>query len=144
VLIALLAVLGVDLIVIVLLLGAMLTRRRWVSHQPGSFKGAIRVVRGDVPGLSAKWKRGYARWVSEVLVWTKSPFLFRNELVVVTGPAGELRTAGPDVVKRLGADPVIVPLQVDVGTRVEIAASNESRAMAAGPFAGGAARSVTE
>src|SRR5688572_16710853 len=39
--IALLAVLGVDLIVIVVLLGAVLARRRWVSHQPGTFKGAI-------------------------------------------------------------------------------------------------------
>jgi len=144
VLIAFLAVLGVDVIVIVALLGAVLSRRRWVNRQPGSFKGAIRVVKGDVQGLSAKWNRGYARWVSEVLVWTKSPFLFRNELVVVTGPAGEVRTARPDEVKRLGPDPMIVPLQVDAGTRVEIAAPNESRALALGPFAGDAARSVTE
>ena len=35
-LIALLAVLGVDLVVIVVVLAVMLTRRRWVSHQPGA------------------------------------------------------------------------------------------------------------
>ena len=52
--IALLAVLGVDLIVIVVLLGVLLTRRRWVSHQPGAFKGAVRVVDGEVPGLAPK------------------------------------------------------------------------------------------
>jgi hypothetical protein len=69
--IALLAVLGVDLIVIVVLLGLVLTRRRWVSHQPGAFKGAIRVVEGEVPGLGHKWKRGYGRWVRDVLVWTR-------------------------------------------------------------------------
>jgi hypothetical protein len=46
------AVLGVDLIVIVVLLGAVLARRRWVSHQPGAFKGAIRVVEGEVLGLA--------------------------------------------------------------------------------------------
>jgi hypothetical protein len=40
-LIALLALLGVDLIVILVLLGIMLSRRRWVSHPPGAFKGAI-------------------------------------------------------------------------------------------------------
>ena len=57
-LIALLAVLGVDLIVIVVVLAAALTRRRWVSRQPGAFKGAIRVVQGEVPGLKAKWRRG--------------------------------------------------------------------------------------
>ena len=64
----LLAVLGVDLIMIVVLLGVMLTRRRWVSHQPGALKGAIRVVDGEVPGLGPKWKRGYGRWVRDVLV----------------------------------------------------------------------------
>lgn len=60
-LIALLALLGVNLIVIVVLLGIMLTRRRWVSHQPDAFKGAIRVVDGEVSGLGPKWKRGYGR-----------------------------------------------------------------------------------
>ena len=49
--IALLAVLGVDLIVIVAFLGVVLSRRRWVSRQPGAFKGAIRVVDGEVSGL---------------------------------------------------------------------------------------------
>ena len=52
--IALLAVLGVDLIVIVAFLGVVLSRRRWVSHQPGAFKGAVRVVDGEVPGLAPK------------------------------------------------------------------------------------------
>ena len=70
--IALLALLGVDLIVIVVLLGIMLSRRRWVSHQPGAFKGAVRVVDGEVPGLGTKWQRGYGRWVRDVLVWTKA------------------------------------------------------------------------
>jgi hypothetical protein len=29
-----------------------------------------------------KWRRGYGRWVREILVWTTAPFLFRDELVV--------------------------------------------------------------
>jgi hypothetical protein len=89
-LIALLAVLGVDLIVIVVLLAAVLTRRRWVSHQSGAFKGAIRVVQGDAQGLGRKWRRGYGRRVGQVLVWTKAPFLFRNELVVAEAPGARL------------------------------------------------------
>jgi hypothetical protein len=91
VLIALLAVLGVDLVVIVVLLAVVLTRRRWVSRQPGAFKGAIRVIEGDVPGLKAKWKHGYGRWVRDILIWTKTPFLFRNELVPADALAGEAR-----------------------------------------------------
>jgi hypothetical protein len=30
-----------------------------------------------------------------VLVWTKEPLLFRNELVAVDGPAGEVHPAEP-------------------------------------------------
>ena len=71
--IARLAVVGVDVIVIVAFLAVVLSRRRWVSRQPGVFKGAIRVVDGEVEGLGLKWKRGSGRWVREVLVWTKAP-----------------------------------------------------------------------
>jgi hypothetical protein len=103
--IALLAVLGVDLMVIVVLLGAVLTRRRWVSHQPGAFKGAIRVLKGEVSGLGGKWKLGYGRWVRDVLVWTKAPALVRNELVAVDRLAGAVRAAESGEVKRLGSHP---------------------------------------
>jgi hypothetical protein len=132
--IALLAVLGVDLIVIVVLLGAVLTRRRWVSHQPGAFKGAIRVVEGEVSGLGPKWKRGYGRWVRDVLVWTKAPLLFRNELVAVDGLAGAARAAEAGEVKRLGNQAVIVPLVGEGGERVAIAAAGDDRGRALGPM----------
>jgi hypothetical protein len=133
-LIALLAVLGVDLVVIVLVAGGVLVRRYWVSHQPGAFKAAIRVVRGDVPGLSPKWKRGYGRWVRDVLVWTKAPLLFRNELVAADALAGEDRPAEPGEVRRLGEKPSIVPVAVDGDARIEIAVSAEALDKARGPF----------
>lgn len=133
-LIALLAVLGVDLIVIVVLLGAMITRRRWVSHQPGAFKGAIRVVDGAVPGLGPKWKRGCGRWVRDVLIWSKAPAMFREELVAIDGLAGATRPATPGEVKRLGNDLLIAPLAAEGGARVEVAASTEDRARALGPL----------
>ena len=134
-LIALLAVLGVDLWVVVVLLAVVLTRRRWVSRQPGAFKGAIRVTEGEVPGLKTRWKRGYGRWVRDILVWTKTPFLFRNELVLAEGLASEARAAKPGEVKRLGKDPAVVRLVVDGGARIEVAASADGRARAPGPFA---------
>ena len=63
--IALLAVLGVNLIVIVVLLGVMLSCRRWVSHQPDAFKRAIRVVlrRYASPPAAGRF----------VLVWVLTP-----------------------------------------------------------------------
>ena len=133
-LIALLAVLCVDLLVIVVLLAVVLTRRRWVSRQPGAFKGAIRVIKGDVPGLKTKWRRGYGRWVRDILVWTKAPFLFRNELVLADALAGEARPAKPGEVRRLGKHPAVVPLAVDGGARIEVAASAGGVERAPGPF----------
>jgi hypothetical protein len=106
-LIALLALLGVNLIVSVVLLAFVLARKRWVMRRPGAFHGAIRVAGGEIDGLGPKWRRGYGRWVRDVLVWTKAPFLFRNDLM----PADALedqRPARPGEVKRLGDHPVVV------------------------------------
>jgi hypothetical protein len=133
-LIALLAVLGVDWIVIVIVVGSVLGRKRWVSHQPDAFKAAIRVTRGDVAGLSPKWRRGYGRWVRDVLVWTKGPLLFRNELVAADALAGEDRPAEPGEVRRLGEKPTIVPVAIDGDARIEIAVAAESLDKARGPF----------
>jgi hypothetical protein len=63
-----------------------------------------------VPGLKAKWRRGYGRWVRDILVWTKTPFLFRNELVLAEALAGEARAAKHGEARRLGKHPAVVPL----------------------------------
>jgi hypothetical protein len=73
-LIALLAVLGVNLIVLVVLAAIVLGRKRWLKRQAGQFFGAVRVTRGEVHGLKSRWKRGSGRWVRDVLVWSKGPF----------------------------------------------------------------------
>ena len=131
-LIALLAVLGVDLIVIVVLVGVLLTRRAWVSRQPGAFKGSIRVADGEVPGLRRKWKRGFGRWVGDVLVWTVAPFLFRNELIEADRTTNEIRQAGPDdKVRRVGSNPVIMVVGAD-GARIEVATAADQRERAFG------------
>jgi hypothetical protein len=54
-LIALLAVLGVDLIVLVAFVAIVITRKRWVKRRPGAFRGVIRVASGEVDGLRPKW-----------------------------------------------------------------------------------------
>ena len=133
-LIALLALLGVDLIVIVVLLAGVLSRKRWITRQPGAFRGAVRVVDGEVPGLDVKWKRGYGRWVKDILVWTKAPFLFRNELVVADSLIAGARPAEPGEVKRLGKHPTVLTVAVEGGARIELAsADGPDRAL--GPFA---------
>jgi hypothetical protein len=132
-LIALLAVLGVDLIVIVVLVGAMLGRRRWVKRQPGAFAGAIRVKSGEVDGLGSAWKRGYGRWVRDVFVWTKAPLNVRNILLPTDELSGERDADPEDKPKRLGDRPVVATVAGD-GAAIEIASSNEHSALLRGPY----------
>lgn len=125
-LIALLALLGVDLIVIVVLLVLVLGRRRWLKRQPGEFTGAIRVVHGEVEGLGRKWKRGSGRWIRDVLVWTKAPLMLRNELVPIDGaPNDQAPSDGKP--KRLGDDPIVLEFASD-GARFQVAARPADRA----------------
>src|SRR3954454_16700911 len=131
-LIALLAILGVDLIVVAVLLAFVLARKRWVKRQPGSFRGVIRVSHGEIDGLRSKWGRGYGRWVRDILVWTKGPFLFRNELVAADG-LDRQRSAVPDEVKRLGEHPVVVRLRIG-GAMVEVAAHDDESELLLGPY----------
>jgi hypothetical protein len=130
-LIALLAVLGVDLFVIVLLLALVFSRKRWVLRQSGVFRGVIRVAGGEVDGLRPKWSRGYGRWVRDVLVWTKAPLLFRNELL----PSDGLDAAGPadaGKVRRLGDQPTMIRLKSRTAT-IEVAADGANRELLLGP-----------
>jgi len=131
-LIALLAVLGADLIVIVAFVALVGGRRRWLKRQPGEFAGAVRVCSGEVDGLSSKWKRGSGRWVRDVFVWSKAPLMFRNELVPVDRVSGE-RPANDGEVRRLGDSPVVIELAVGDAT-IEVAAKAEDQALATGPF----------
>ena len=131
-LIALLAVLGVDLIALVFLVGIIVGRKRWVKRQSGAFRGAVRVDSGEVDGLGPKWKRGYGRWVRDVLVWTKGPFLFRNEIVAAEDLMDQ-RRANPDEVKRLGDQPSLITVRIDAAT-VEVAADGADTELLLGPY----------
>ena len=93
-LIALLAILGVDLIVIVIVAAAVIGRKRWLKKQPGYFAGAIRVSDGHVDGLSSKWNRGDGLGGPEdVLVWSKAPFLYHDEVLAVDRVSAERHSA---------------------------------------------------
>ena len=132
-LIAVLALLGVDLAVVVALATLVIGRRVWLKKQSGQFAGAIRVSSGDFDGLSPKWRHGSGRWVRDVLVWSKAPFMFRNELVPVDGILAE-HLAPDGEVKRLGDSPVVIEFECN-GAKIQVAAKAERRALVAGPLA---------
>jgi hypothetical protein len=131
-LIALLVALGVNLIFIVAFAALVFGRKRWLKRQPGEFAGAVRVSGGEIDGFGPKWKRGSGRWVRNIFVWSKAPFMFRNELVPVDRLLAE-RRARPGEVKRLGESPVVVELDSG-GARIEVAARAEQRTLVIGPL----------
>ncbi|MFF7641943.1 hypothetical protein [Streptomyces canus] len=128
-LVALLAVLGVNLLVVAALLAALLGRRRWLSRRPGAFRGAARVVEGDIDGIRRRWTAGYGRWVRDVFVWTPAPLLLRTVLLPVDAVSA-VRSVAPKEVRRprhltavatLTAAPRIL-VEVAVGDREDLAA----------------------
>jgi len=131
-LIALLVVLGVNLIVIVAVGVVVVGRRHWLMRQPGAFHSAIRVTHGEMD-LPSTWKRGTGRWVRDVLVWSKAPFMFRTELVPVDRLSGE-REATAGEVKRLGDHPVVIEVVAGDAT-IEFAANAQAGTLVKGPFA---------
>jgi hypothetical protein len=132
-LIALLAVLGVNIFVIVAFLAVVVGRRRWLKKQPAHFFGVVRVTSGELGGMPKKWKRGSARWVRDVLAWSKAPFMFRTELVPIDRISGT-RDATHGEVKRLGDHPFVATC-VAGDAKIELAASEEDHAVLMGPFA---------
>ncbi|MEV1093582.1 hypothetical protein [Streptomyces microflavus] len=110
-LVALLAVLGVNLLVLVVIVVAMLGRRRWLARQPGAFRGAARVVEGDTKGLRSRWRAGYGRWVRDVLVWTPAPLLLRAVLLPVDAVSAA-RPLGPKEIRRPRGLTAVVTLNV--------------------------------
>ena len=130
--IAVLALLGVDLAVIVVFLAFVLGRKRWVKRQPGAFRGAIRLTDGELEGIKSKWNRGYGRWVRDVLVWTKGPFLLRNELLPADD-VDEQRPAASSEVKRLGDNPVVTRVKMGAAV-VEVATPAEAAERVLGQY----------
>jgi hypothetical protein len=92
-LIALLAILGVDLIVIVAFAVFVPGRRRWLKRQPGEFAGAIRVSRGGLLGEHPGHGGGVKRLGGEPVVIEYASGAARIEVAaraghrtLVTGP----------------------------------------------------------
>ncbi len=122
-LIALLVVLGVDLVVVVVLTLLVVGHNRWLKKQPGEFVGAIRVSSGQVHGLHSRWTRGSGRWVGDVLVWNGAPMNLRNHVIGIDEVAGE-RHAEVGEVRRLGKDPLVAQL-VTGSAVIEVGAGGE-------------------
>jgi hypothetical protein len=99
--------------------------RRRPRRLPGSGRGGYAAMAGGV---------------REILVWTKAPFSFRNELVVADAVVGAARAAKPGEVRRLGKHAAIVVLAVGGGARIEVASADGCERDCAPSVVGGPVR----
>jgi hypothetical protein len=121
---------------VIVLTTVHMRRRQCVTGRRGAFKGKLRVVEGEVPGLSPHWKTGYGHWVRDVLVWDTAPFLWQTKVVPVDGTDVSGIHGANGSVSRLGSRPIVTPLLSDHHSRLELATSEEDRDVVLGPFAG--------
>lgn len=136
--IALVILLLVDLAAVIALTAVYLRRRRSVTGRRGAFKGKLRVVEGEVAGLTSSWSTGYGHWVRDVLVWDVAPFLWRTRVIAVDGTDVSGIHGANGSVSQLGRRPIVTPLLSDHRSRLELATSEEDRDLVLGPFAGAA------
>jgi hypothetical protein len=129
----------VDLAAVVGLTAAYMRRRQCITGRRGAFKGKLRVVDGEVPGLSASWKTGYGHWVRDVLVWDTAPFLWRTKVIPVDGTDASGIHGANGSISRLGRRPMVTPLISEHHSRLELVTSEEDQDLVLGPFAGSSA-----
>ena len=129
----------VDLAAVVALTAVYMRRRQCVTGRRGAFKGKLRVVDGEVPGLSTSWKTGYGHWVRDVLVWDTAPFLWRTKVIPVDGTDVSGIHGANGSISRLGRRPIVTPLISEHHSRLELATSEEDQDLVLGPFAGSSA-----
>jgi hypothetical protein len=136
VLVALLALLGVPLWLLVGMFGAAVWARRGFVRTPGAFKTKLRSVKGDIPGVPDTWPRpaAYARWVHDVLLVHQGVALVRNVPLPVAGADGGVEPIDAGEVKGLGDDPRLLTLRLDSGDVVQVAAAGADADLLEGPF----------
>jgi hypothetical protein len=136
VLVALLALLGVPIWLLIGMVGAALWSRRRFAQGPGVFKCKLRSVTGDVAGVPDAWPRGaaFGRWVHDVLVVHQGLALVRNIPLPVAGVSEGPKAADPGDVKHLGDAPQVVTLRLDSGAVIQVAAARAAADLLAGPL----------
>jgi hypothetical protein len=135
----------------VTLLVAGLTARRSrddFMHADGAFRCRIRAcgyTSSVWPRLSRWWSRPMlAAWIDDVLVVRRGPVLARTLPLRATVLPGGVHTLAPRDVRRCGPHPIAVGLRVWDGSRMEVAAHEETRFALVGPYLAAAIHDLPE
>ncbi|MDQ1633347.1 MAG: hypothetical protein QOJ32_156 [Frankiaceae bacterium] len=133
---ALLALLGVPIWLLVGGLGIALYNRRLQKRHPGAFPCKLRVRSGTVSGFGADWQRSptYAHWVHDVLLVTSGVALVRTRALAVQSVTSPAPGQVPAELRKLGPDPVMLTLILDENAVVEVTAPTDAGELLVGPF----------
>jgi hypothetical protein len=114
---------------------AVLGRRRFAGTD-GAFRCRIRMQYERLSATGPRWCRGSASaiWVHDVLVVQYGLLPPRTVAVHVRPRKEEIRTVTRREVRRLGAAPVLVRLELDDGRSIDVAARATERMSLVGPF----------
>jgi hypothetical protein len=130
-----LAALGIPIWLVLGGLAATVMSRRSFKQRPGVFPVKLRIVSGEVTTLKDTWPRrpGYARWVHDVLLVQHGLALVRTEAYPVAALSAS--SASRDVeIRGLGDAPIVMTLELDSGSSIELAAPSDVRNIAVGPL----------
>jgi hypothetical protein len=136
VLVALLALLGVPIWLLVGMIGAAVWSRRNFARTPGVFKAKVRRVGGDISGVPDSWPRraAYARWVHDVLLVHHGVALVRNIPLPVADRDARVEPVDGEAVKGLGDAPRVATFRLDSGAVAQIACAGADADLLSGPF----------
>lgn len=131
-----LAALGIPIWFVLGALGASLLSRRSFKRRDGVFPVKLRFVSGEVATLKNSWPRrpGYARWVHDVLLVQHGLALLRTEAYPVAGLRASRTSEDAGEMRGLGDAPLVITLDLDSRSVIELAAPATVRNLAFGPF----------
>jgi hypothetical protein len=109
---------------------------RRFARASGAFRCKVRVTKGEVPGVRRQFPRrpGYARWVHDVLLVHQDALRPYPVPVPARFPDGVMHGVSRSSVPGLGDAPLVLPVQLDDGPIVEVAAAQSDRTLLVGPF----------
>ena len=118
-----------------LLIAGLVARVQFIRAEQ-TFRCRIRITDYPFPSSPEPWprRRMRATWVHDVLVVHRGVLHSRTLTFAVRGADGALRSSCQREISRLGAQPVVLSLQLDDERKVDIAAPHSDRTALVGPF----------
>jgi len=135
-LVAIGALLGIPLWILLGWMVAGVWHRHETKSLPGIFKTKVRLVSGEYRHIDQNFPRTaeQAFWVHDVLILEKGLLIPRTLSFGIADRVQPTRQADPEQVKGLGDAPVWLQVRLDNGAVLEIAAQREKAELASGPF----------